>query len=429
MVAVITIIVVLNYMDRGAINLIVNPIKDDLHLTDVEMGSLLGLSFVTLYSLSSLPAGYLADRVNRKLMIFGAILFWSCMLVVSGLANSYWQLFGGRVGLGVGEACMPPAAYSLIRDGVPRDKHARAFAIYGLGGSWGLGLGALAAGALFAAGTRGGFAGWPILDSLKPWQLVLAVPGLGGILVAFLILTVREPPRPEKTLAAAPPTFGEAFRYLGRNWRLYAPMIAAVTLYLMAGGGLVAWLPAAVNRKWGVSTAETAHMIGLLQIFLLPVNNWTIGYLMDRFGRKGARPDMYLLVPMIPIGLTIAPVSLYFLVPTVGLTWVMVGCYTLLNCSTLTMAGTLLAAITPGRLMGKMTALYFLIANILGFAVGPSLYALVAEHVFSGPLAIVGAIQVCFPIATLISVVLLAYGARQLRLWRPAAEMVDQARR
>jgi MFS family permease len=189
-------------------------------------------------------------------MIFGAILFWSGMLVVSGLANSHWQLFGGRVG--VGEACMPPAAYSLIRDGAPREKHARAFAIYGLGGGWGLGLGALAAGGLFAAGTRGAFAGWPILDSPKPWQLVLAVPGLGGILVAFLILTVREPPRPAKTLAAEPPTFGEAFRYLGRNWRLSAPMIAAVTLYLMAGGGLVAWLPAAINRKWGVSTAETA---------------------------------------------------------------------------------------------------------------------------------------------------------------------------
>jgi MFS family permease len=166
-------------------------------------------------------------------------------------------------------------------------------------------------------------------------------------------------------------------------------------------------------------------MIGMLQIFLLPVNNWTIGALMDRFGRKGARPEMYLVVPAIPICLTVAPVSLYFLVPNVDLTWVMVGCYTLLNCSTLTMAGTVLAAITPGRLMGKKTALYFLIANLLGFAVGPSLYALVAEHFFSGPLAIVSAIQICFPIGTLIAVAFLAYGARQLRQWRPAGPVTS----
>ncbi len=416
LVAVIVVVVVVNYMDRGAINLIVNPIKEDLHIDDVQMSYLLGLSFVVLYSLSSIPAGYLADRVNRKIMMFCSILFWSFMLLMSGLAGSYWQLFGGRVGLGLGEAAMPPAAYSLIRDGVPREKHARAYAIYGMGGSWGLALGALLAGWLLSIGTRGGFSGWPLLGNLKPWQLVLAVPGISGMILAFLVLTLREPPRQESKTGGNKPTFGEAFRYLGVHWKLYVPIVASVTFYLMAGGGFQGWAPAEISRKWGVSSAETAHTIGLIQLVLLPLNNWTIGYLMDRFGRKGTRPERYLMVPIIPIFLSIVPASLYFLVPNIGYTWVMVGFYTLCNCSTLAMTGTVMAAVTPSRLMGKVTALYFMIANLLGYALGPTIFALVAKWFFAG--SMIKAMQISFPIAISICVLFLSYAARQLYRWR-----------
>jgi MFS family permease len=416
LVAVIVVVVTLNYIDRGTISLIVNPIKEDLGINDVQMSTLLGLSFVVLYSVSSIPAGYLADRVNRKLMMFYSILFWSFMLLISGLAGSYWQLFAGRVGLGLGEAAMPPAAYSLIRDGVPREKHARAYAIYGMGGSWGIGLGALLAGWLVSIGTRGGFSGWPVLEHLKPWQLVLAVPGICGMLLAFLVLTVREPSRQQSALRADRATFGEAFRYLGVYWKIYVPIVAAVTFYLMAGGGLSNWAPAQISRKWGISTAATAHMIGLIQVVLLPVNNWTIGYLMDRFGKKGTRPERYLMVPIIPIFLSIVPVSFYFLVPKVEYTWAMLGLYTLCNCSTLAMTGTVMAAVTPSRLMGKVTALYFLIANLLGFALGPTVFALVAKWFFSG--SMIRSIQVSFPIAILICVAFLSYAAHQLYRWR-----------
>lgn len=419
LVGVITVFAMLNYGDRGAIALIVNPIKADLHLTDVEMSTLIGLSFIVLYSVSSLPAGYLADRVNRKAMLFLSVLFWSFMLMVSGLATSYWQLFGGRVGLGLGEAAMPPAAYSMIKDGVPREKHARAYAIYGMGGSWGSGLGALCAGWLLSMGARDGFAGWPLLGSLKPWQLVLTVPGLCGMAIAFLALTLREPARRDGVLKADSATFGEAFRYVGAQWRIYAPIVGGVTFYLMAVTGFQGWTPAAISRKWGISPAETAHTIGLLQVFLLPVSNWTVGYLMDRFGRKGAKPERYIMVPIVPIFLTILPAGLYFLVPNVHDTWVMVGVYSLLSCSTLAMTGSVLATVTPGRLMGKVTALYFMIVNLLGLALGPMAFALAAKC-FSGPLAIVYSIQLCYPIIILITVSLLAYAATQLHKWRLA---------
>src|SRR5580704_17899673 len=108
LVGVLAAIYVLNYIDRGALNLIVDSIKADLHITDLQMSLLIGLSFAALYSFLSIPAGYLADLMSRRLLLGGAIIFWSCMASVCGFAGNYWQLFAGRVGLGVGEAVLPP---------------------------------------------------------------------------------------------------------------------------------------------------------------------------------------------------------------------------------------------------------------------------------------------------------------------------------
>src|SRR5579863_1580570 len=195
LVVVLAAIYVLNYIDRGALNLIVNPIKEDLRISDLQISLLIGLSFATLYSLLSIPAGYLADRMSRRLFLGGALFFWSCMASLSGLAGNYWQLFAGRVGLGVGEAVLPPTAYSMLRDGVRVEHRARAFSIYHLGTGIGTALGALIGGSLFAIGFAGGFVGVPILGTLKPWQLVIVVPGIAGIFISFLMATVREPRR------------------------------------------------------------------------------------------------------------------------------------------------------------------------------------------------------------------------------------------
>ncbi len=415
LVGVLTIIYVLNYIDRGALNLIVNPLKDDLHITDVQISLLIGLSFAALYSFLCIPAGYLADVMSRRVLLGSAICFWSCAAAVCGFAGNYWQLFAGRVGLGVGEAALPPTAYSLLRDGVRPEHRARAFSCYHLGTGVGTALGALIGGTLFALGVAGAFHDVPILSSLKPWQLVIAVPGLCGILISYLVFTVREPPRPAATANSA--SFGEVFRYIRENRRLYTPLFLSIVFGPMAVSAWGAWQAAAIGRIWGLSIPAIGHMTGLLALAALPIDALIIGFLMDRVSHGGTRRDRTVFLA---IGIALAqlvPALMILYAPSIPVMWASyAGSMLLTNANGV--AGTMsLAQVTPGRLMGKITSFYFLIANLLGLAVGPTVTALVAEWFFTGKLAIVGAMTVCYPLLIGLNLICLGVFAFRLRRW------------
>lgn len=420
LVAVLTVLVTLNYVDRGGINVIVNPIKQDLGVSDVQMSLLLGLSFVTLYSVCTIPAGHLADLFSRRLIIFAAVLFWSCVMALSGGSSTYWQLFIARLGLGVGEAFLPPAAFSLLRDGVEPKHYGRAYAVYAAGSSWGLGLGALIAGGLYQLGGDGFFEHLPVIGHLKPWQLALTIPGLCGIPVAFLIFAVREPPRRRSVEDVEGATFAEAARYICTHWRLYGPVIGASTIGLLGMGGWQTWMAAGIGRQWDLTPQSVAHMIGLFTIVLSPLNNILVGLIMDHFS-KGVRPEMYLRVAAAAFILNLPPAIYLLHAPNPALMWGAYALFLILNAAPIAFVGTTLAALSPGRLMGKVTALYFLIANLLGFALGPTIFALVSERFFTGPTAIVNAMTVCYPAFMVVNIALLLFGAREIRRWRMAA--------
>jgi len=344
------------------------------------------------------------------------------MASVCGFAGNFWQLFAGRVGLGVGEAVLPPTAYSLLRDGVRPAHRARAFSLYHLGTGVGNALGALIGGALFALGTSGAFLGLPIIGALKPWQLVIAVPGLVGILGAFLVLTVREPARVATTAETGNAIFGEMLRYVRAHWRLYAPLFAAIIFGPMAVSAWGAWLPAALGRGWGLPIAAIGRMTGLLALAALPINALVIGYFMDRVAQRGARRDRSIWLA-IAIGLAqLMPALFILLAPTVPLMWTGYAFSMLLTNAT-GVAGTMaLAQITPSRLMGKVTSFYFLVANLVGLATGPTVVALVAAWLFSGPLAISHAMMLCYPLLTMGNLLFLGILALQMRRWQRHTE-------
>lgn len=417
LVGVLTVIYVLNYIDRGALNLIVNPLKEDLQITDVQVSLLIGLSFAALYSLLCIPAGYLSDIMSRRKLLGSAICFWSCAATVSGFAGSYAQLFAGRVGLGVGEAVLPPTAYSLLRDGVRPQHRARAFSCYHLGTGVGNALGALIGGSLFALGVAGAFANLPILSSLRPWQLVIAVPGLCGILLSYLVFTLREPPRPPAGDSAS---FGEMFRYVADHRRLYTPLFLSIVFGPMAVSAWGAWQAAAIGRIWGLPVPAIGHTMGLLALCALPFDALIIGFLMDRVSRGGTRRDRTIFVAIGIAALQLVPALMILYAPSIPVMWESYAASMLLTNAN-GVAGTLsLAQVTPGRLMGKVTSFYFLIANLLGLALGPTVTALVSAWFFTGKLAIVGAMTWCYPLLTALNLLCLAIFALRLRRWQMA---------
>lgn len=418
LVAVLTGVYTLNFVDRGALTLILQPIKQDLHVTDLEMSYLLGMSFVVLYSVCSIPAGHVADIVSRRLMVFSAVLFWSVMQCLCGFAGTYAQLFGARVGLGLGEAALPPAAYSLIRDGVRPQSRGRAFSIYQMSPLLGMGFGSLIGGLLYGAARRGAFHAVPVLGALKPWQVVLAVPGVAGLLVALVVLSIREPPREAEVRRQDVPGYGEALRFMGRRWRLFVPIFVMTTV-LALSTGWNSWMPAALTRIWGLEPSTIGQVTGPLGLILNPIAYVTVGHLMDRFTTP-TRPDGMLRVAIIGSVLNVPAAMAVLLAPSVTLMWIAYGLSLLLTGAGQVAVAAILAEVLPGRLMGKATSLQFLVGNILGLAMGPTLFALVAK-LFSGPRAIADSMLLCYPTIVAVTVGFMILAARELRRMKLAA--------
>ena len=176
---VLFIINALNFFDRQIIGAVGEPIRKEFGLNDSALG-LLNTAFTLLYAFVGLPLGRLADKVGRKWILSIGVFFWSLFTAASGLAQSFWQIFAFRLGVGVGEASCAPAASSLIGDYFPAERRAKATSIFMLGLPVGLALSFAVSGAV--ARNYG-------------WRTAFLVAGLPGLLCVILALFIREPKR------------------------------------------------------------------------------------------------------------------------------------------------------------------------------------------------------------------------------------------
>ena len=177
----LTGVYIFNFIDRQILVILQESIKNDLGLSDTQLGLLTGLAFAIFYVTMGIPIARMADRTNRKKIIALSLMVWSAMTMLSGRALNFSQLLLARIGVGIGEAGASPAAHSMISDYYPANKRATALAVYSMGIYIGILLGYL-------------FGGW--LDEFFGWRTALMVLGLPGILYAiFFYFTVKEPPR------------------------------------------------------------------------------------------------------------------------------------------------------------------------------------------------------------------------------------------
>jgi MFS family permease len=194
-VIVLMVIYTLSFIDRQILAFLVGPIRADLQISDTAIGLLGGFAFAIFYTLLGLPMGWLADRKSRRGLIAIGLVFWSLMTALCSLARSFGTLFAARIGVGVGEATLTPAAFSLIADYFPREKLARALSVYSMGILIGSGLAFIVGGAVVQAMNGMPALQVPVLGTMAPWRLTFLIVGLPGLAIALLLLTVREPVR------------------------------------------------------------------------------------------------------------------------------------------------------------------------------------------------------------------------------------------
>ena len=190
---VLVVVYILNFIDRQILSILAVDIKNDLGLSDSDLGFLGGAAFAVFYALFGVPLGRLADNWNRKKLLSIGLALWSTMTALSGFAYNQLTLSLARMGVGIGEATASPTAYSLISDYFPKRQRATALAIYSsglyLGGGVSLLIGAKIGQVWNAAYPGGGPLG------LVGWQAAFLAVGIPGLLMALWVATLREPVR------------------------------------------------------------------------------------------------------------------------------------------------------------------------------------------------------------------------------------------
>ena len=216
---------IFSFVDRYIINLLVEPMKRDMNLSDTQVSLLLGASFALFYSFLGIPLGRFADLYNRKKIIIGGIGLWSIMTALCGLTKNYGQLFLARMGVGIGEATLSPAAYSIISDYFSQKRLAMAISVYSLGIYLGSGLAYAGGGYLIQKLDKMENILLPLIGEIYAWQLIFIIVGLPGLLISLLVfLFVKEPVR--QGGQAQSPSLTEVWQYLKENGQVFFRLCA-----------------------------------------------------------------------------------------------------------------------------------------------------------------------------------------------------------
>ena len=292
------LVYVVNFLDRQVINILAEPIKNDLHLADWQVGLLSGFAFGIVYTFLGFPLARAADRHNRSVIIASCLAAWSAFTGLSGLAQNFVQLVGARAGVGIGEAGCTPTSHALIADYTPKEKRASALAFYSMGTPLGALLG------LAVGGAMSDYFGW------RKAFMVAALPGL--LLAVLCLFTLKEPRRrvaaavqatARKAAASSADglaTFGDTFRYLATK-RAFWWLAFGAGIRSFLGYGHAPFVPAFFYRVHGPEVTHLAAQFGMKKGAFIGLalgivggvagtfGSWLGGQIADRWGARDLR--------------------------------------------------------------------------------------------------------------------------------------------
>ncbi len=405
-------------LDRQVLSLLVEPIKADLQITDVQFSLLAGLAFSLFYALGGIPLGPVIDRRSRVAILSAGLAVWSAATFFSGFARTFAALFTARVLVGVGEATLQPTTKSLITDMFYGRHLAKAISIVAVGSAVGGGL-AFVAGAtvLHYVGARE-FIDLPLIGEVRPWQFVFMVVGLPGIILAPIVyLTVREPKRRRVLVdgqgVAAAATYMQLWRFCREHPRAVACVMLGYAIYSMAFQGMLAWTPAYLIRAREMQASEVGFTLGSVQLAvnvgMMLISAWWVDRRNARGTTDGAlqwsRGTALLgIVPMMAFPYVAGnDVSLLIvIVALVGTSGQLIGAVPLMQ-------------LMPSQLRGKAMVTYMLLSNLIAGVIGPTLIATINEQVFGDPTKIGHSLSLVGSLALASAILIFTFGMKHFR--------------
>jgi len=381
-VGVLTLAYVFSFIDRQIFSLLVTPLRHDLQISDTQISLLQGLSFALFYTFFGIPIGRLADIHSRRRIIALGLLAWSLLTTACGLAHTFWQMLFLRMGVGVGEAALSPAAYSLITDYFPRRRLATAISVYSMGIYLGSGL-SYAVGGL-VVGWASTQAAWtlPLVGTVRSWQLIFLALGLPGVAMAPLLYTVREPAARLATARKRPAVpLRQVFSYIGRNGRTFVLHNMGFGLLALSGYAGAAWIPEFFHRsfQWSIRSAGVAFGLNVGIFGSLGIIG--AGWMADRLRARG-RANANLFVGAVAAMLLIPVGCAVFLSPSPRWSLALLAPLVLLQSAPFGVAPAAIQEMMPAEMRGQASALYLFVINLIGLGIGPTAVAACTQYLF-----------------------------------------------
>ncbi|MDG9760712.1 spinster family MFS transporter [Pseudomonas sediminis] len=420
-VAILMVAYVLSFVDRQILNLLVEPIRRDLAINDTQMSLLMGLSFALFYTVCGIPLGRVADTRSRRGLIAVGILFWSAATAACGMAKLYWQFLLCRIGVGVGEAALSPAAYSLIADSFPAERRATAISVYSMGVYLGSGLAFLVGGLVIQFASAQGDVTLPVLGEVRPWQLIFLILGGAGVLFTLLMFAVKEPARRGAGAGVAVP-LSEVGRYIRANRRTVLLHNFGFAGLAFAGYGSAAWIPTFFIRTHGWDAGQVGIVYGSIVAVFGCLGIVFGGRLADWMAKRG-RSDANMRVGLYAALGALPMVVLYPLVDSAF--WASVLMAPTVFCLSMPfgVAPAAIQEIMPNSMRGQASAIYLFVITLIGLGVGPTAVALVTDFVFADDAALRYSLLIVTTLAVSTSIILLA---KSLKPYRESVTRLEQ---
>lgn len=380
MVAVLFAIYVLSWLDRLIISMLVEPIKASMALNDFQMSLILGPAFAVCYAICGLPLGWAADRFARRWVIFGGALVWTAATSACAYATSFEGLLIARIFVGIGEAALLPSAYSLIADGFAPRKLTLATSTFQMAGKVGsataFGLGGLAI--AFANAHAGAWL--PFHGPAEPWQLVMLMVGLPGIVIGLLVFTFRDPGRRVIPGVHADGSIRAGLAFMRAHWQLMLCMMIAFSALGLVGYSMTSWVPTFMGRQyhWApIVYGPWLSAMNLVAAVSLVIN----GRIVDMLFGRGMRDAHLRFYSWLIAG--IGPVICYMFFAANP--WVFLACYGVVQFITvpyMVYLSSVIALLAPSAVRGQIIGVFMFVLTLLGMGAGPSLVGALTNFVF-----------------------------------------------
>jgi len=363
--AVLFAINTLNFFDRQILGAVGEPIRKEFGLSDASLG-LLGTAFTLLYAFVGLPLGVLADKIGRKGILSAGVFVWSVLTAASGLAQSFWQIFALRLGVGVGEASCAPAATSLIGDLFPASWRAKALSIFMLGLPVGVAL------SFAVSGT---------VAKQYGWRAAFLVAGIPGVVCAIAMWFVHEPVRGSAEIHNIGVQRREGSAYLNilrsptMRWIIISGAVHNFNMYAIG-----AFITPYLMRYHGLDIQQ-ANLVSMLVYGVMGAPGLLIGgYIGDLVMKKRTNGRMLLGAAAIALSVPATYLALGVSKGNTTLFLLLMG----LACGLMyfyysTVYATIQDITEPG-LRGTAMAVYFLAMYVLGASIGPYATGLMSDY-------------------------------------------------